>query len=51
MKEAHETDYQRARRQRSEVKKHGVTGSTPMEAVKRIKEHTSSKAKALKNYK
>lgn len=42
---AHETDYQRARRQRSEVKEHGVTGSTPREATKRIKEHMASKMK------
>lgn len=47
----HETDYQRARRQRSEVKKHGVTGSTPKDAMKRIKEHTASKAKALSKMK
>lgn len=41
----HETDYQRARRQRTEVKKHGVTGSTPRDAVKRIKSHTEAKHK------
>jgi hypothetical protein len=45
---AHETDYQRARRQRLEVKKHGVTGATPREALKRIAEHTNAKHKALK---
>lgn len=42
--ENHETDYQRARRQRSEVKKYGITGSTPRKAVERIKEHSKSKA-------
>lgn len=40
----HETDYQRARRQRSEVKEHGVTGSTPREATERIASHAKSKA-------
>ncbi len=30
-----------------EVKKHGITGSTPMDAAKRIKEHTDAKQKAL----
>lgn len=48
---AHETDYQRARRQRQEVKKHGVTGSTPQDAAKRIKEHTGAKHKALQSKK
>lgn len=43
--ENHETDHQRARRQRSEVKKHGITGSTPSEATKRIKEHVANKMK------
>ena len=44
----HETDYQRARRQRQEVKKFGVTGSTPEHATKRIKEHVAAKHNALK---
>jgi hypothetical protein len=43
----HETDYQRARRQRSDIKKYGITGSTPKDAAKRIKEHVGAKAKAL----
>lgn len=47
--EPHETDFQRARRQRTEVKKYGVTGSTPLKAAKKIKEHTSSHEKALGN--
>lgn len=41
--EAHETDYQRARRQRQEVKKHGITGATPKEAMKNIKKHEMAK--------
>lgn len=37
--ENHETDYQRKRRQNSETRKYGVTGSTPEDAIKRIKKH------------
>lgn len=44
----HETDWQRRRRQRNDVKKYGITGSTPADAAKRIAEHTSAKSKALK---
>lgn len=46
--QTHETDFQRARRQREEVKKHGVTGATPEEAKKRIAEHEKAKAAAAK---
>ena len=43
MEKEHETDYQRARRQRHEVKKYGITGSTSEEAKKNIKEHVAKK--------
>lgn len=46
--EHHETDWQRRRRQRTEVKKHGITGSTPADAAKRIKAHAGAKSSALK---
>lgn len=50
--EKHETDWQRKSRQRSEVKKYGITGSTPNDAKKRIKEHIkgSSVKKALDKF-
>lgn len=44
----HETDWQRRRRQRNEVKKHGITGATPKEAAKNIKAHTKAKSEAIK---
>ncbi len=47
VKAGHETDYQRARRQRMDVKKHGITGSTPSDAARRIKDHAAAKSKAL----
>lgn len=47
MSEPHETDYQRARRQRSEMKKYGITGATSSEAIKNRNGYPLQKLKQL----